>query len=217
MTWTAIAAFLAVDLLLVFTPGADWAFAIASGLGDRPVFPAVAGLVAGYGGYTVLVATGLAVLVAQTPGLLTGLTVAGAAYLLWLGGATLARTKPRARDPGSAGIGGARDGSPWRTAARGAAVSGLNPKGFLLYLALLPQFVHAGHDWWPVAAQLAVLGVLHMSDCAVVYSAVGTLSRVVLRARVTAARILSRVSGAAMIIIGAALLFERFWTSGVLH
>ncbi|GAA3371773.1 hypothetical protein GCM10017744_100840 [Streptomyces antimycoticus] len=33
MDTTTVAAFLAVDLLLVFTPGADWAYAIAAGCG----------------------------------------------------------------------------------------------------------------------------------------------------------------------------------------
>ncbi|MFD9006259.1 hypothetical protein ACFV0T_35835 [Streptomyces sp. NPDC059582] len=32
MDSTTVAAFLAVDLLLVLTPGADWAYAIAAGL-----------------------------------------------------------------------------------------------------------------------------------------------------------------------------------------
>ena len=51
MDTTTLAAFLAVDLLLVFTPGADWAYAITASLRDRSVVPAVAGLVAGYAGY----------------------------------------------------------------------------------------------------------------------------------------------------------------------
>jgi hypothetical protein len=48
-----------------------------------------------------------------------------------------------------------------------------------------------------------------MSDCAVVYSAVAVLSRLLLRARAAAARTLTRVSGAVMIAVGAALLIER--------
>src|SRR5215470_9999578 len=91
MTLSVVAAFLAVDVLLVLTPGADWAYAIAAGLGGRTVLPAVAGLVTGYAGYTLLVVAGLAVLVARTPGLLTVLTVLGAVYLLWLGYRVLAR------------------------------------------------------------------------------------------------------------------------------
>jgi|SRR5215469_3028086 len=214
MTLSVVAAFLAVDVLLVLTPGADWAYAIAAGLGGRTVLPAVAGLVTGYAGYTLLVVAGLAVLVARTPGLLTVLTVLGAVYLLWLGYSMLARPGvrggPAGRDTGPAGpdTGAVAARSPWRVFARGAGVSGLNPKGLLLYLALLPQFAHPGLGW-PVAAQIGLLGVLHMSDCAVVYSAVAVLARLLLGARAAAARVLARVSGAVMIAVGAALLIER--------
>lgn len=202
MTGSAIAAFLAVDVLLVLTPGADWAYAISAGLGGRPVLPAVVGLVAGYAGYTMVVMAGLAVLVAHTPGLLTALTVLGALYLGWLGGSTLAR--PAAFSVGKP----ATSTGPWQAVARGAGVSGLNPKGLLLFLALLPQFARPGTGW-PIAAQIGLLGLLHMTDCAVVYSAVGTLARVLLRSRPAAARVLTRCSGAVMIAVGAALLIER--------
>lgn len=81
----SVAAFVLVDLLLVLTPGADWAYVITAGLRGRALPPAVAGLVAGYLTHTLLVVAGLAVLVATTPALLTTLTVLGAGYLLWLG------------------------------------------------------------------------------------------------------------------------------------
>ncbi len=216
MAGGAIAAFLAVDLLLVFTPGADWAYTIAVGTSGRCVPAAVGGLVAGYAGYTVLVVTGLAVLVARTPGLLTGLTIAGAGYLMWLGTTTLARR----RALGSPAGGGTPDApaiqSRWRAAARGAAVSGLNPKGLLLYLALLPQFARPGAGW-PLAVQVGLLGVLHMTDCAVVYSAVGTLARGVLRRRTAAARVLTVISATVMVVVGAALLIERLAQAGILR
>src|SRR5689334_15000847 len=181
MNVTAVAAFLAVDVLLVLTPGADWAYAIAAGLGNRPVLPAVAGLVTGYAGYTVLVVAGLAVVITRTPGLLTVLTALGAGYLICLGYSDLAGPDTSAVAPRS----------PWRVFARGAGVSGLNPKGLLLYLALLPQFAHPGPGW-PIAAQIGLLGVLHMSDCAVVYSGVAFLARLLLRTRAAAARTLTR-------------------------
>jgi threonine/homoserine/homoserine lactone efflux protein len=208
MAVNTLAAFLAVDLLLVLTPGADWAYAISAGLGDGLILPAVVGLVTGYAGDTLLVMAGLAVLVAHTPGLLTGLTALGAAYLMWLGGSTLARPGIPPSPAGAGAAGGQAARSPLRAAVRGAGVSGLNPKGLLLYLALLPQFVRPGSGW-PVAAQIGLLGVAHMADCAVVYLAVGTLAGVVLRTRARAARVLTRVSGVAMITVGAALLIER--------
>ncbi|MFF4589026.1 LysE family translocator [Streptomyces sp. NPDC001388] len=192
--------FLAVDLLLVCVPGADWAYVISAGLRGRPVGAAVGGLVSGYALHTVLAAAGLAVLVAGSPALLTGLTAAGAAYLVWLGWGVLRR--PGVPVAGEAAAEG-------RGFLRGATISGLNPKGLLLYLSVLPQFLAGGEDRLPVAAQTAVLGLLHMACCAAVYLTVGVLARRLLGARPAAARAVTRTSGAAMLGIGAFLLIQR--------
>ncbi|TPQ20722.1 LysE family translocator [Streptomyces sporangiiformans] len=197
-----VAAFLAVDLLLVFTPGADWAYAITAGLRNRSVLPAVAGLVAGYAGYTLLAVAGLVVIVASSASLLTALTVVGAAYLMWLGGGVLARpaTPGASTEPMAA--------SGRQIMLKGAGISGLNPKALLLYFSLFPQFIDPAAGW-PVAAQTGLLGTLHMVSCAAVYLAVGVLARTVLAARPTAARAVTRTSGAMMIAIGGFLLVER--------
>src|SRR5215472_2872912 len=128
MTLSVVAAFLAVDVLLVLTPGADWAYAIAAGLGGRTVLPAVTGLVTGYAGYTVLVVAGLAVLVARTPGLLTVLTALGAVYLLWLGYSVLARPGVPG-DAGERGTGAVAARSPWRVFARRGRGQWPEPQG----------------------------------------------------------------------------------------
>jgi threonine/homoserine/homoserine lactone efflux protein len=205
MDTTTLAAFLAVDLLLVFTPGADWAYAITAGLRDRSVVPAVAGLVAGYAGYTLLAVAGLVVIVASSGTLLTALTVAGAGYLVWLGWGVLrqpAALTAGAEDPGAEGS------SRVRVLLRGIGISGLNPKALLLYFSLFPQFIDPAGAW-PVAGQTGLLGSLHMTACAVVYLTVGVLARTVLRTRPSAARAVTRVSGAMMIAIGGFLLVER--------
>ena len=95
-----------------------------------------------------------------------------------------------------------------RQAAKGAGISGLNPKVFLLFLALLPQFTDPDAAW-PLAVQIAVLGLVHVASCAVVYTGVGTGARLVLRARPAAARAVTRLSGAAMVVIGVLLLVEQ--------
>ncbi|MFJ9867404.1 LysE family translocator [Streptomyces sp. NPDC101165] len=197
--------YLAVDLLLVCVPGADWAFVIATALRGRSVPRAVAGLVSGYALHTVLATAGLAVLVAGSPRLLTALTVAGAGYLLWLGWGVLRRPA----------VPGAADEAPdadRHLFLRGATISGLNPKGLLLYLSVLPQFLTLRGAHLPIAAQTAALGLLHMACCAAVYLSVGALARVLLAARPAAARAVTRTSGAAMLGIGAFLLVERLAT-----
>ncbi|MER7398082.1 LysE family transporter [Streptomyces sp. NPDC000151] len=205
MAASSIAAFWAVSALLVLVPGADWAYAITAGLRDRSVLPAVGGLLLGYVGLTLVVVAGLAAVVASNPAVLTALTVLGALYLMWLGVMTLVR--PAA--PASADV--PADAAPGARLLKGAGISGLNPKALLLFVALLPQFA-AAHDsgnGWPLAAQIAVLGLVHMANCGAVYTGVGVLARTVLRARPVVARAVTRVSGVAMLAIGALLLVER--------
>ncbi|CAM5684225.1 LysE family translocator [Streptomyces purpurascens] len=208
MDTTTLAAFLAVDLLLVFTPGADWAYAIAAGLRDRSVVPAVAGLIAGYAGYTLLAVAGLVVIVASSATLLTALTVAGAGYLVWLGWGVL--RQPAALTASEAAVGSAAGAgaSRLRIMLKGAGISGLNPKALLLYFSLFPQFIDPAGGW-PVATQTGLFGTLHMTACAVVYLSVGVLARTVLSTRPSAALAVTRTSGALMIAIGGFLLLER--------
>ena len=115
-------------------------------------------------------------MVARSPLILTLLTAVGALYLLWLGIGMLAQ-------PATPGAHNEEPVGSWlRQAAKGAGISGLNPKVFLLFLALLPQFIDP-EAAWPVAAQIVVLGLVHVASCAVVYTGVGTGARRLLQAR----------------------------------
>jgi threonine/homoserine/homoserine lactone efflux protein len=202
MDTTTLAAFLAVDLLLVITPGADWAYAISAGLRGRSVVPAVTGLIAGHAAYALVAVAGLAVIVANSPAVLTALTVTGAGYLLWLGWGVL-------RQPAvPAAVGERADTSRVQVMLKGAGISSLNPKVLLLYFSLFPQFIDPATGW-PVAAQTGLLSAVHLTASAVVYLAVGVLARTVLSTRPSAARAVTRISGAMMIAIGAFLLVER--------
>ncbi|PXX59873.1 threonine/homoserine/homoserine lactone efflux protein [Nocardia tenerifensis] len=198
-----IAAFWTVSVLLILVPGADWAYAITAGLRERSVVPAVGGLLLGYVALTAVVAAGVAAVVDRNPSVLTALTVFGGVYLMWLGGTTLATASTLAAMPGEA------EPAPWGASVlRGIGISGLNPKALLLFLALLPQFTDRTGSW-PLAAQIGTLGLIHTLSCAAIYLCVGVLARTVLRARPSAARLVTRVSGVAMIVIGILLLVER--------
>jgi threonine/homoserine/homoserine lactone efflux protein len=223
MAASSVAAFWVVAFLLIIVPGADWAFTISAGLRGGSAVPAVGGLVAGYTTMTIVVAAGVGALVARSPALLTGLTVAGGLYLIWHGTRTLARPATPgtpaggpggapAGGPGGAPAGGVPAGGTARshraTLLKGAGVSGLNPKGLLLFLAVLPQFTNP-HGSWPLAVQLGLLGLVFTTTCALFYLGLGSFARTILRTRPAAARAVTRFSGAAMILIGAALLAER--------
>jgi threonine/homoserine/homoserine lactone efflux protein len=198
----SIAAFWAIAFLLIIVPGPDWAFTISAGLRGRSVLPAVGGIVLGYAAMTVVVAAGVGAIVARTPAFLSALTVVGGLYLMWHGTTTVARpSAPRTPAAAPAGTGPG-------TLARGMGVSGLNPKGLLLFLALLPQFTNPRWSW-PLAGQLGFLGLVFMVTCAVFYFCLGSFARKILLARPAAARAVTWFSGAAMIIIGALLLIDR--------
>jgi len=214
MAASSIAAFWVVSSLLIMVPGADWAYTIGAGLRGHSVIPAVGGIVLGYAAMTIVVAAGVGALVARSSAMLDALTIVGGLYLMWHGAATLARpSAPGATRSAPAGNGApARESTPARTSQatllRGIGVSALNPKGLLLFLALLPQFT-SPHGRWPLAVQLGVLGVVFVLSCGTFYLCLGSVARKTLHARPAAARVVTRFSGAAMFIIGALLLADR--------
>lgn len=204
MSLSMFAAFWAVSVLFVITPGADWAYAISAGIRGRRVLPAVAGMLSGHLVATLIVAAGVGSVIAGVPGVLSALTVTGAAYLLWLGVGMI-------RQPPAPLAGQEEDaGSPMKWALKGFCISGLNPKVFLLFLALLPQFTDV-HANWPLPLQMTALGLVHVFSCGVVYLLVGYGSGTLLRTRPRAAQNVSRISGGLMVIIAVLLLAEQFF------
>jgi len=196
-------AFWGVSILFVITPGVDWAYAIASGLRHRAgVLPAVSGMLAGHLTATFIVAAGIAAVLAASEAAMTILTAAGAAYLIWLGISALRHPATPSLNPQSTS---SRRG---RLFTKGIGISLLNPKVFLLFLALLPQCISTSAPW-PVGAQMMVLGVIHVASCALVYFAVGYGAATILIRRPRAAKIVGIGSGVVMIALGAGLGIEK--------
>jgi len=205
MAISSIAAFWAVAALLIAVPGADWAYVIGTVLSGSRVIVAVGGIVIGYAAITIVVAAGVGALVARTPASLAALTIAGGLYLLWLG------VRSFGRPAGHAPAQGTAPRTDRATLVKGIGVSGLNPKGLLVFLAVLPQFA-TPRGAWPLAVQLAVLGLVFMLTCAVFYLGMGSVAHKILAGRPSAARVVSRFSGAAMIVLGVLLLAEHLFT-----
>ena len=155
MALSLFAAFWAVSILFVITPGMDWAYAISAGMQGRVVIPAVSGLLLGHFVAIMIVAAGIGALVASTPVALTLLAVIGATYLLWPGFNMF--THPSVPNAGQS-----QESNSWRHwTIKGACVSGLNPKVFLLFLALLPQFTDPTGSW-SIPVQIIALGIMHI-------------------------------------------------------
>ena len=200
---TLLVEFWGLGFLLVLVPGPDWAYAIGAGLRARSAAPSVLGMLSGYVVVATAVAVGVGALVTEYPVALTTLSVVGAGYLLYLGTTALTARTGDGLAAGDAplGTGGSAQ------FVKGMGVSTLNPKGLLLLMALLPQFV-SPHGW-SSTGQMLVLGGLHVLNCAAVYFAVALLSRRLLASRPGAGTVMTRVAGVMMLVVGLGILGEK--------
>ena len=148
-----LAAFLSAGVLLNLTPGADVAFAMASGAqgGARAGIVAGAGISTGSLAHMALAAFGLAALLAAHPAAFDAIRYAGAAYLLWL--AWQSWTAPAAEPQVAQAPRHLRG-----IFLRGVLTNLLNPKVALFQLAFLPQFTTPGAG--PLWQQMLLLGGL---------------------------------------------------------
>lgn len=199
-------AFVLVAAALACTPGVDWAYSIAAGLRQHSFVPAVAGLCGGYVLHTVLLVAGLAAVLTGMPGVLGWITLAGAGYLMWLGVSTLRSW--RGASFSAADAAGGHNATQFRTFLQGMGTSGINPKGLLFYVALIPQFVSAEASL-PVPVQSGLLGMTFVALAGAVYTAVALLSRTLLQSRPGAARVVTFASGIIMVVLGVVLVSEQ--------
>jgi threonine/homoserine/homoserine lactone efflux protein len=212
-----------VAVTLAMTPGPDWAYAISAGLRAKSVVPAVAGIISGYAIVIGVIVAGVGALIARYPAVLTTMTYAGAGYLIYLGASTLSSARSKAIGESSSAIAAPLTATPTPTIhtptarvsadssrvqfLRGMGTSGINPKGMLLLLAILPQFTTT--TGWPLPAQMLTLGALHLANCVVIYSLVALGSQRALRTHPKASLIMMRVSGIAMTVIGLSIVIEN--------
>lgn len=146
-------------LVLIAVPGPSVVFVIGRALahGRRVALATVLGNALGLLVIVALVAAGLSVLLERSVLAFTLLKLAGAAYLVWLGVQALrTREALSMADVDAAGSGPA---VTRRVATRQGFVVGVtNPKAYLIFAAVLPQFVdaRAGH----VPLQMLALGLV---------------------------------------------------------
>jgi threonine/homoserine/homoserine lactone efflux protein len=153
------AGFALTCLVVIAIPGPSVLFVVGRALahGRRTALASVAGNVLGVQVVAVSVALGVGALVQQSAAVFSLVKVAGAGYLIWLGiqafrhrgslGQALETAAPGPRDD--------------RKAAREGFVVGVaNPKAYVLFAAVLPQFANqaAGH----VPLQLLLLSLVSL-------------------------------------------------------
>ncbi len=162
MDTTTLLLFSATVLPLIATPGPDMLFIVAQtlGAGRGAGLRATLGVCTGYLVHSMLAALGLAALIAASPPLFAALRWAGVAYLAWLAW----RLLRSAMTAGGLNVHGDRYPAEFR---RGFLTAVLNPKGMMIYFAILPQFI--SHDR-PAALQAIALSAAFIALCAMFYS-----------------------------------------------
>jgi threonine/homoserine/homoserine lactone efflux protein len=159
--------FTLVSLVLIVVPGPGVLFIVGRALshGRRTATATAAGHAAGNYIVAAFVAFGLGSLLQRSAQLFLAVKLAGALYLVFLGVQAI-----RHRDSLAAAISTpatASDG--WRAFRDGISVGVTNPKGYILFGAILPQFINRSAG--DVPAQMLVLALVSVclglvSDCA---------------------------------------------------
>ncbi len=152
-----LAEFLITVYVLILIPGPSVLFVVSRGvsLGRRAAFVSAVGNETGLTLQLALVSVGLGAVVARSDAVFTGLKLIGAAYLVFLGVRNIRDRKKLAE------IFGAGSSTPkplGRIYREGLIVGATNPKGILIFTAILPQFIvrSQGH----VTLQLISLGAI---------------------------------------------------------
>lgn len=150
-------AFLLTVYVLILVPGPSVLFTVSRGvaLGRRAALATVLGNTAGLATQLVLVCVGLGSLLARSETVFAVLKLVGAAYLVVLGARAILHRRELAA---ALDVVGLTPRSLRQIVREGYTVGATNPKGLLIFTAVLPQFVEpsAGH----ATLQLASLGAV---------------------------------------------------------
>lgn len=201
----SFAAFLLAAVFLAVTPGPGIAYVVARTVAGGRSEGLASCIGTGIGGmlHVGAAALGLSLIVARSALAFDLVKYLGAAYLVYLGVRLLLR-KDHDLQVMAVAAQGAR-----RALLEGIAVEALNVKTALFFLAFLPQFVFPAA---PLVPQLVLLGsicvVLNtLVDVVAVFAADRLLASAT--ARAARARLMTRLSGATMVGLGAYLALAR--------
>ena len=148
MTTALFLGFVLVAVLGVITPGLDTMLVLRQSLlgGRRTGVAALLGIALGCVVWGTASIVGLTALLTASQFAYDVVRLAGAAYLLWLGGSALWKSLPRNRKPLVDEPAPVRRAGSWAALRTGLTTNLLNPKVGVFYVSLLPQFLPTGPD-----------------------------------------------------------------------
>ncbi len=195
-----LAAFIGAGLLLNLTPGADFVFVSASGIGGGPRvgMAAALGVNIGVALHVVLAAAGLSALILAWPLAYDLIRYAGAAYLVFLA-VQAWRSSGELEEARAAS-------SMARAVRRGFVTNVLNPKTALFIFAFIPQFTDP--TLGSIGLQILILGAIFLVFGGMFSMSLGAAAGYfshILRART---RLLNRISAVMFGGLAARLVWE---------
>ncbi len=159
--------FTLASLVLIVIPGPGVLFVVGRALahGRRSALATALGHAAGNYVVAACVAVGLGTILQRSAAVFVVVKIAGAAYLMWLGIQAIRHRKSLA----DAFAAAAEPREGWRALRDGMVVGVTNPKSYILFGAVLPQFVNRAHG--NVPGQMLLLALVSVaigaiSDCA---------------------------------------------------
>ena len=199
-------AFVAASTALLMIPGPTVLLVLAYALGEgrRVAVPTAVGVAMGDLIAMTASLAGLGALVLTSATLFTALKWAGAVYLVYLGIRMLAGAGEARLDPGAA-PGGL---SPRAAFSNAAAVTVLNPKSIVFFIAFVPQFIDPARAFMPQAAILIATFVGLAGINALAYAFLADRLRATIR-RPAVVRWLTRAGGATLVGMGVATATVR--------
>lgn len=199
-------AFVGIAVAVVVIPGPDMALVARNVLrhGRRAGFATSAGICTGILVWAIAAGLGVSTILATSAMAFTALKLAGAAYLIYLGIATLRDhdASPMAVANGGFGLASRR---AW---LQGLVSALLNPKLGVFFFTLLPQFIAPGDPPAVRAMQLAVvfdlIGLVWLLTYSAMLGAVGAVL-----GRPGPRRLMRWVTGTILVGLGARVALER--------
>lgn len=162
MIWS----FILASVLIELTPGPNmtWLAVLGASRGRSTALAAVAGIALGLSIAAVIAGLGLTALLTEFPVLFQGLRWAGAIYLAYLAWEAWRNS--------TEDLGNTQATLP--VAFRQGLISNvLNPKAYIFYAAMLPQFLTGSGS---LAAEVALLSAIYVAVATLIHASIATLS-----------------------------------------
>jgi threonine/homoserine/homoserine lactone efflux protein len=189
--------FVIASILIELTPGPNmtWLAVLGSTRGRTTALSAVAGICLGLAIAATIAGLGLTAVLYQVPQLFTILRWAGTLYLFYLAWDAW-------RDANVSSPDGSQ--SPYQAFTQGLVSNILNPKAYLFYAAMLPQFMDPIRD---TTYQIIQLSAIYVAIATVIHAGIAVLSGGVAGWLQKSPQAVTVRKGLALLIAAAALWF----------